>query len=327
MITKDQVPRIVGHPAYDASHNKIGDVGQVYLDTTSGEPEWMSIRTGLFGTRETFVPLGPAELEGDEVIVPFGADKVRHAPRVTTEGGHLPASEEARLYDYYGLQYRPYGQREQAGEATATTAGPDGGRTGLAEPAAAGRTGFREETRPSEAGYESEAGYDSEEELRRQGALGDRDTLRREGAFGDREALRREGTLGEEATGRGTEEAMTRSEERLLVGTEWREAGRAKLRKYVVTEEQQQTIPVREERVRVVHEPVAEDEREGLGSEIGEKEQEVVLRAERPVVETETVPVERVRLAKETVTHDETVGRQVRKERIEVEGVSEDEER
>lgn len=281
MITKDQVPRIVGHPAYDSSHQKIGDVGQVYLDTDSGQPEWMSVRTGMFGTKETFVPLGPAELRGDEVLVPFGADKVRHAPRVTIEGGHLPASEEARLYEYYGLQYRPYGQREQAGEAAAT-APPE-----------------REETMAATATeYQETSGFQETSGLAA-------------------EAPSREAAL--------DQEAMTRSEERLLVGTEWRESGRAKLHKYVVTEEQQQTIPVREERIRVVHEPVSEDERERTFSEIGESEQEVVLHSERPVVETETVPVERVRLDKEVVTHDETVGRQVRKERIDVEGVADEE--
>ena len=293
MITKEQVPRIVGHPAYDASHQKIGEVAQVYLDTDSGQPEWMSVRTGMFGTKETFVPLGPAELRGDEVLVPFGADKVRHAPKVTPDGGHLPASEEARLYDYYGLQYRPYGQGEQADEAA--------GERGFEETTAAATTTAPDYQRTSD--YQEAADF--------------RETSSLEQDIGARKAPL-------------DQEEMTRSEERLLVGTEWRESGRAKLHKYVVTEEQQQTIPVREERVRVVREPVSEADRERLSSEIGEREQEVVLHSERPVVETETVPVERVRLDKETVTHDETVGRQVRKERIDVEGVegfAEDEER
>ena len=90
MITKEQVPQLIGRPMFDSSHHKVGDVGQVYLDTASGEPEWMSIRTGLLGTKETFVPLRSAELQGDEVYVPFGADKIKHAPRVGTREGSYP---------------------------------------------------------------------------------------------------------------------------------------------------------------------------------------------------------------------------------------------
>jgi hypothetical protein len=43
----------------------------------------------------------------------------------------------------------------------------------------------------------------------------------------------------------GGDDAMTRTEERMHVGTERHEAGRAQLREYVVTEEVQQTAPVR----------------------------------------------------------------------------------
>jgi stress response protein YsnF len=44
---------------------------------------------------------------------------------------------------------------------------------------------------------------------------------------------------------------MTRSEEELDVGTSERETGRARLRKYVVTEEASQTVPVRREEIDV----------------------------------------------------------------------------
>jgi stress response protein YsnF len=117
------------------------------------------------------------------------------------------------------------------------------------------------------------------------------------------------------------DEAMTRSEERMHVGTERREAGRARLRKYVVTEEVQQTVPVRHEEVRVVREPVTDANRDSAmsGPDISEAEHEVTLHAERPVVETTTEPVERVRLETEEQTEEETVKGTVRKEKIEAE--------
>ena len=97
---------------------------------------------------------------------------------------------------------------------------------------------------------------------------------------------------------------MTRSEERLQVGTQTREAGRARLRKYVVTENVTQTVPVSHEEVRIEREPIT-DANVGdatSGPAISEEEHEVVLHEERPVVAKEAVPVERVRLDKETVT-------------------------
>jgi uncharacterized protein (TIGR02271 family) len=112
---------------------------------------------------------------------------------------------------------------------------------------------------------------------------------------------------------------MTRSEEQLRVGTETVEGGRARLRKYVVTENVSTTVPVSHEEVRVEREPITGANRDAAlsGDPISEEEHEVTLRAERPVVAKEAVPVERVRLATETVTEDAAVSETVRKEQIE----------
>ena len=114
------------------------------------------------------------------------------------------------------------------------------------------------------------------------------------------------------------DDAMTRSEERLNVGKETVEAGRARLRKYVVTENVTRTVPVSHEEVRVEREPVTEANRDAAlsGEPISEEEHEVTLQAERPVVEKEAVPVERVRLTTGTVTEDAQVSESVRKEQI-----------
>src|SRR4051794_14837790 len=105
----------------------------------------------------------------------------------------------------------------------------------------------------------------------------------------------------------------------LRVGTSQRETGRARLRKYVVTENVQQRAPVEREEVRVQREPItdANVDEAMRGPDISEAEHEVTLHAEEPVVEKRTVPKERVRLDKENVTDEETVSEEVRKERIE----------
>ena len=119
----------------------------------------------------------------------------------------------------------------------------------------------------------------------------------------------------------GGDDAMTRSEEELHVGKVRREAGRARLRKYVVTENVTTTVPVQREEVRLEREPITEANVAAAtaGPAISEDEHEVVLHEEEPVVTTEAVPKERVRLSKETVTTDEQVSADLRKEQIEAE--------
>lgn len=127
---------------------------------------------------------------------------------------------------------------------------------------------------------------------------------------------------GHDTSGPTTDQAMTRSEEHLRAGTETREAGRARLRKYVVTEQESVTVPVRREEVRVEREPITEGNVDQAldGPAISEEEHEVVLHEERPVVATEAVPVERVTMGTQTVTEQEQVTGEVRKEVIDVEG-------
>ncbi|MFG2731613.1 DUF2382 domain-containing protein [Streptomyces canus] len=256
MITHEQIPTVLDHPVYDSDGNKIGDAKHVFLDDVTGEPEWVSVKTGLFGTSESFVPIHEAAVVEDHLEVPYAKDAVKDAPNVDVDaGGHLSEDEEHRLYEHYGIDWdASWQQANQPGEGGWARTGT--GTTGQETPAA--------------------------------------------------------------GTGRSDDDAMTRSEERMRVGTERREAGRARLRKYVVTEERQQTIPVRHEEVRVEREPITGANRDAAtsGPEISEAEHEVTLHEERPVTETETVPVERVRLVTEEVTEEETVRGEVRKEQI-----------
>jgi uncharacterized protein (TIGR02271 family) len=119
-----------------------------------------------------------------------------------------------------------------------------------------------------------------------------------------------------------TDDAMTRSEEELRVGTTKQERGRVRLRKYVVTENVQKTVPVQREEVRVEREPITDANIDDAtsGPAISEDEHEMTLSEEQVVVEKRAVPKERVRLTKDTVTDEQTVSEEVRKEQIEQEG-------
>ncbi len=145
----------------------------------------------------------------------------------------------------------------------------------------------------------------------------------RTGGKGKQES-ERTGGKGKQESGRNTDEAMTRSEEQLHVGTEQTHGGTARLRKYVTTEDVTKTVPVSHEEVRVQREPITDANRgEAMsGAELSEEEHEVTLHAEKPVVNKETVPVERVKLGTETVTEEHTVNETVGKEQIEMEDES-----
>ena len=151
MIDRSNLDVLTGTTAYDTDGKKIGAVGQVYLDAATGEPAWLAVRTGLFGTGESFVPAADATLEGDDVRIGHSKDVVKDAPRVDADGELAPRDVDA-LYSYYRL------------------------------------------------------------------------------------------------------------EEQLRVGTEQVETGKARLRKYVVTEQETVTVPVSHEEVRVVSEPITEDD-------------------------------------------------------------------
>ncbi len=117
MIDQASVPSLMGSTVRDSAGEKIGKVGQVYLDDTTGQPEWVTVRTGLFGTKESFVPLAAARVEGDELVVDIAKSKVHDAPRID-EDGHLSEEQETELYTYYGVSQGPFGRQ------TPTDAGP-----------------------------------------------------------------------------------------------------------------------------------------------------------------------------------------------------------
>jgi uncharacterized protein (TIGR02271 family) len=273
MIGTDTISRVIGQDVYDEAGQKIGSASEVYLDDETGQPEWVTVRTGLFGTKESFVPIRNADLTDDGIRVPVSKDRVKDAPKIDTDG-HLSPQEEEELYRYYGM-----GAGTDTAQTMTTT---DTTRTDTT-------AGYATDTT---AGTRADADFDER------------------------------GTVGHDTSGPTTDNAMTRSEERLEVGTRSAEVGRARLRKYVVTENVTQTVPVSREEVRVEREPITDANIGNAmdGPAISEEEHEVVLHAEQPVVAKEAVPVERVRLDKETVTEEAQVSEGLRKEEIEVEG-------
>jgi uncharacterized protein (TIGR02271 family) len=244
--TESAVAEWRGRNAVDSDGDKIGTIDEIYMDTETGKPEWLAVKTGLLGSKVSFIPIAEASDAGGDVRVPYDKQQVKDAPNAEADG-ELSQEEEAGLYRHYGLDYS--------------------------------------ETR-SDSGLPEGQGREP---------------------------------VGRDTSGPTTDDAMTRSEEELRVGTTQRERGRARLRKYVVTEQVQQTVPVQREEVRIEREPItdANVDQATSGPEISEEEHEVTLHEEEVVTEKRAVPKERVRMSKDAVTEERTVSEEVRKEQIE----------
>jgi uncharacterized protein (TIGR02271 family) len=264
MLDQGQIDQVTDSDAYGSDGEKIGKVGQVYLDDQTGQPAWVTVNTGLFGMNESFVPLSDASFSGDRLTLPYDKNKVKDAPNVAADG-HLSPEEESELYSYYGVSY-------------------------------------------SDGTTDADTSYTDTTTTHTDTTVTDTDT---------------DTTVGHDTSGPTTDNAMTLSEEKLEVGTQTREAGRARLRKYVVTENVTQTVPVSREEVVVEREPITDANRDAAtsGPDISEEEHEVVLHEEVPVVQKTTEAVERVRLDTREVSGEETVTDEVRKERVDTDGV------
>ena len=283
MISNQQVEGLMAGSGNVLGPNgdKIGSVGTFYLDDQTNEPAWVTVNTGLFGTNESFVPLSEATVEGVDVLVPYSKDEVKNSPQVESDGSISP-EEEVTLYRYYGFTY------DDGSADTSTMEAGTGTMTDRSTDRSSGMgSGIGDDSDITRSGVGTSSGNAS-------------------------------GTVGRDTSGPTTDDAMTRSEEQLDVGTQSRATGKARLRKYVVTESVTTQVPVSHEEVRIEREPITDANVDSAmgGPELSEEEHEVTLHAEEPVVQKKTVPVERVRLDKETVTDTESVTEEVSKEQI-----------
>ncbi len=257
MITTDDISGVLsgGGNVIGSDGEKIGSVEQIFLEDSTGEPAWATVKTGLFGMSQSFVPLAGASTSGSDIRINYTKEQVKDAPRIDDSDGRISPQEEDELYRYYDM----------SGTQTDTT-----------------------------------------------DTYVDRDVTTERDTYVDTNV----------DTNRTDDDAMTRSEERVDVGTTTEEAGRVRLRKYVTTEMETHTVPVAKERAVIETEPITDANLDNAldGPAISEEEHEVVLHEERPVVSKTTEPVERVRLGTETEVAQETVTEEVRKEHIEAEG-------
>ncbi len=285
MISTTDIDAISSAKVIDRDGDKVGSVGQVYVSDDGSQPLFVTVHTGLFGTNESFVPLQSADFYDGELHVAYDKATIKDAPNVDADGA-ISEDEQGTIFDYYD------------GHAAGAASGVGNTPAGLGADTGAG-TGTGTDTTTSRQDADTTfAGHTATDDTASTG------------------------TVGHDTSGPTTDDAMTRSEEQLQVGTQQVEAGRVRLRKHVVTEQQTVTVPVSHDEVRLEREPITDANRGDAldGPGLSEEEHEVVLTEERPVVQKETVPVERVKLGTETVTDQQQVTEDVAHEEITTDG-------
>jgi len=150
-INSEHLASLTDADVIDQNGDKVGGVGQIYLDDASGQPAWVSVKSGLFGLRESFVPLGAAEVVNGNIQVPYAKDFVKDSPRIDAEH-HLDDSQQALLYDYYGVDRSAAPSTGDSGGADRTAAF---GSEQVADDLTDGRTDGEDE-REAEESAESE---------------------------------------------------------------------------------------------------------------------------------------------------------------------------
>jgi uncharacterized protein (TIGR02271 family) len=299
--------------------DKVGSLGEVYLSDVTEDPTWITVHTGLFGTRESFVPLQGATVQGGRVVVAYPRDLIRRAPS-TERDGQLGPGDENGLYQHYDL----VDPAASAQRGVSTGGQASIGEVAPAEPIAPARSDTPvgdDEPTTADVPARSDVPVSPDVQVAT-------DVPARSGvpvaadvpARSDVPVGRDEPLGGAVADGVDSGERwMIRSEERLRVGTEQYEAARVRLRKYVVTEEETKAVPLRRDALLVEREPIVPGTLDAVPDDslFQEDSVEMVGHEEIAVVRKETVAVERVRFSKATVTGRTTVRERVRKERIE----------
>jgi hypothetical protein len=80
---------------------KLGKLGALYLDGANERPAFAGLHTGLFGRKESIVPLGELVERDGELVLPFDTATVEGALNIDPDAVLSP-EEEGALHQYYG---------------------------------------------------------------------------------------------------------------------------------------------------------------------------------------------------------------------------------
>ena len=96
-----------GKMLLDHNGEKIGKLQDVYVDVETDQPQFATVKEGVFGRHLTFVPLGGIQVGPDDLQVAVTRDQVKSAPDIEMHGEELSQDDESALYHHFELNYMP----------------------------------------------------------------------------------------------------------------------------------------------------------------------------------------------------------------------------
>ena len=284
MADQKFIQAVLESTAFDKNGDKVGKIGQLFVDSNSGEPTFVAVNTGLFGRNSSLVPLAGAKLNNEELHVAHTKDEISDAPNISDTDEGLEPEEEERLYKHYGLTTQDSAQTQTSDRGNAAQAG-----TGAAAGTAAGTTGRREETAKTSA------------ETKKTSA----DTGKKPVTSDDGSVIR-------------SEEQLNVNKEKVASGRARLRKYVVEDTETVEVPVSREEVKVEREKLS------PEEAKKLGNTRIGEENADVVLHEEQVNVDKETVPVEKVNLNKETVTEKQKVSEDLKKERVEFQDETKD---
>lgn len=239
--------------AYDNNGDKVGDVNEVFVDDSSGQPTFVDVNHGLFGMGNSLVPLRGHSLDGDNLTLAYAKERIKGAPDFDADKPLTP-EQQTEIYQHYGVSESSHvdgytgGERPREKRPGNENTFAEGPYTGTSHTDASADT--TAEQSHLDGGPVGAAGAGAGAGLAGAGAA---------------DAAASAGTdtnSTEEPTASSNDNTLVRNEEHLNVGTERVETGQAGLRKYVVTETETVEVPVSHEEVRVERTPISAEEAE-----------------------------------------------------------------
>jgi stress response protein YsnF len=288
MLSEREVAAAIGSTAYGPDGGKIGTVENFFVDDRTGVPTWVSIATGLFGSRHSIAPATEASIGDGGLVLPVTAEAVKAAPRLA--GTHLDPAEEQALRAHYGLP-------DAGPEATGTDTGTVAGTESVAESVA--------ETGPEPAASAPAAAADPGA-----GPVAGAEPVAEDGGMVRSEEQLRVDTERVSATRFRLVKYVVTEDVQITVPIRREEIRVEEVPLDAADSDAGEGL--------LQHGDLAEGERPGrhTAPDDGQLPEEIVLHTERPVISVEVVPTERVRLRTEIVQGQETVTGQVAREQI-----------
>ncbi len=149
MADFNRIEDLANATAYDVNGDKVGGVQDVYVNDTTGQPDFVSVSHGLFGGGDSIVPLRGHTLENGDLHLAFAKDRIEDAPDLD-ENGHLTNADQEAFYRHYGLEGVEERTKYETG-AAAGAAGAGAAGAGAAGAAAGERTDVADRDRAAAA--------------------------------------------------------------------------------------------------------------------------------------------------------------------------------